>query len=78
MELLDMIFQKLDIEHVFVLGLQTQHFWNVARRHIQAYCASSRGPWAGKGIICVGEYLEPTDYPQTCSPRARKKNCRKD
>ena len=58
-----MIFQKLDIEHVFVLGLQTQHLWNIARRHIQAYCTSSCSPWAGKGIICVGEYLEPADYP---------------
>lgn len=76
-ELLDIIFQKLDIEHVFVLGLQTQHFWNVARRHIQAYCASSCGPWAGKGIICVGEYLEPTDYPPNMLTESEKEELQK-
>ena len=76
-ELLDAIFQKLDIEHVFVLGLQTRYFWNVARRHIQAYCASSCGPWAGKGIICVGEYLEPADYPPNILTESEKEELQK-
>lgn len=62
-ELLDLIFDELDIEQVFVLGLQTRYFWNVARTHIQAYRASSCGPWAGKGIIYVGEFTDPVDYP---------------
>lgn len=76
-ELLDIIFRNLDIEHVFILGLQSQHFWNVARRHIQAYCASPCGPWAGKGIICVGEYLEPTDYPPNILSESEKNELQK-
>ena len=76
-ELLDTIFQNLDIEHLLILGLQSQHFWNVARRHIQAYCASSCGPWAGEGIICVGEYLQPTDYPPNTLSESEKRELQK-
>lgn len=76
-ELLDIIFHNLDIEHVFILGLQSQHFWNVARKHIQAYYASSCAPWAGEGIICVGEYLQPTDYPQNILSESGKKELQK-
>ena len=62
-ELLDMIFHNLEIEQVFVLGLQSQNLWNVARKHIRASLASSCGLWAGNRIMCVGEYLESEDYP---------------
>lgn len=67
-----MIYQILTIEDVFVLGLQSQRLWNVTRRHIYACCAPSCGPWAGKGIICVGEFLEPTDYPNVLTESERK------
>ena len=63
-ELFDMVLENLDFEEVFILGIQTQHFWKVARRHLQAYVASCiRGPWAGEGIICMGDYSEPKDLP---------------
>ena len=63
-ELLDMISQNLTIEDVFVLGLQSRTLWNVTRRHIQAHFAPSCGPWAGKGIICVGDCSNPADHPK--------------
>ena len=62
-ELFDMVLESLNWEEVFFLGIQTQHFWNVARRHLQAYVASCLGSWAGEGIICVGDYSEPKDLP---------------
>lgn len=58
-----MIFENLDIEQVFVLGLQGQNYWNVARRHIQAYLMSPCGSWAGTRIICGGDDSEWGDYP---------------
>ncbi len=59
-----MVLKHLDLEEVLILGIQTQHFWNVARRHLQAYVASCLGgSWAGEGIICVGDYSEPKDLP---------------
>ena len=60
-----MIFQYLTIKSIFVLVLQSQNLWNVAWRHIQAHCAPSCAPWAGKSIICVGNCSEPTDCPNT-------------
>lgn len=56
-----MIFQKSKFEHVLVLGLQNRQMWEIARKHIRAYRLSSCGPWAGKGIICVGDGLRRTD-----------------
>ena len=76
-ELLDVIFQKLHIEYVFLLSLQTRYFWNIARRHIQACCASSCGPWAGQGIICIGEYLEPADYPPNVLTESEKEELKR-
>ncbi len=71
-ELLDIIFQYLPIDYIFVLGLQSQNLWEVAWRHIQAYFAPSCGPWAGKNIICVGNYSEPTDYPNILTESEKK------
>jgi len=76
-ELLDVVFQELDIVQVFVLGLQTRYLWNVAWTHIQAYRASSCGSWAGKGIICVGDYLEPADYPPDLLTKIEKEELQK-
>lgn len=62
-ELLEMIFQNLSIEQVFILGLLSQYLWNVTRMYLLTQYASSYGTWAGKSIICVGHYMESTDYP---------------
>ena len=48
---------------MLILGIQTQYLWNFAKRHIEADYVSSFGLWPGKGIVCGGEELEPTDYP---------------
>lgn len=71
-ELLDMIFQSLDIKDVFVLGLQCQNFWNVAQKHIRAYLAFPCGIWAGNRIICVGDYTESKDYPPNVLTESEK------
>lgn len=71
-ELLDMIFQNLDIDHVFVLGLQSPNFWNVARQHIWAYLVSSCGHWAGNRIVCVGNSSESEDYPPNVLTESEK------
>ena len=42
-ELLEIIFQNLDIEQVFILGLQSQYLWNVARRYLLSHYASLSG-----------------------------------
>ena len=63
-EVLDIVLKDLNFEEVFNLGIQTQHFWDVACRHLQAYVASGfGGSWAGEGIICAGDYSEPKDLP---------------
>ena len=72
-EVLEMIFQNLDVEQASILGLQSQHLWNVARRYLLTHYASSYGSWAGKGIICVGNYMEPTDYPPNMLTESEKR-----
>ena len=68
-----MIFRNLEIEQVFILGLQSQHLWSVARRYLLTHYASSYGTWAGKSIICVGSYMESTDYPPNLLTESEKK-----
>ncbi len=77
-ELLDMIFRKLDVELVFVVGLQNQKLWEVARRHILAYRLSCCGPWTGEGIICVGDCLEPTDSLPDVITKSEEEGLRKE
>ncbi|OCK90623.1 uncharacterized protein K441DRAFT_689361 [Cenococcum geophilum 1.58] len=50
-ELHYLIFEKLDITD------------SIGRRHIQTYFMSFLGPWAGKRILCVGDYVEAGDHP---------------
>ena len=64
-EILDQIFRHLDVYGVFVLGLglQNRYFWKLAERCILADWTSSYGCWAGKGIVCIGDYSVPGDDP---------------
>ena len=62
-ELLDAVYQNLDIEDIFFLGIQSQYFWNVALRHIWTYCTYPCGSWAGQRILCVGDEAESEDVP---------------
>ncbi|KAI9869293.1 MAG: hypothetical protein M1813_000081 [Trichoglossum hirsutum] len=62
-ELHDLVFQELDIEDVLALSFTDQYFWEVGQGHIKDYFLSLLGPWAGESIICVGDYLNPGDYP---------------
>lgn len=62
-ELHYLIFEKLDITDVLSLGLTNRYFWSIGRRHIQTYFMSFLGPWAGKRILCVGDYVEAGDHP---------------
>lgn len=73
-----MIFRKLDVEPVFVVGLQNEQLWEVARRHILAYRLSCCWPWAGEGIICVGGGLEPTDSLPDVITKSEEEELRKE
>lgn len=62
-ELHYLIFEKLGITDVLSLSLTNRYFWSIGRRHIQTYFMSFLGPWAGKRILCVGDYIEAGDHP---------------
>ncbi|KAH0537648.1 hypothetical protein FGG08_005561 [Glutinoglossum americanum] len=62
-ELLDLIFNELNIDDILSLSLIDQYSWSVGRRHIQDFLMSFLAPWAGESIICVGDRLLAGDYP---------------
>ncbi|KAJ6514217.1 hypothetical protein C8R47DRAFT_567748 [Mycena vitilis] len=49
------------------LGLSCQRLWEIGREHIYRQIASivGRHSWVGDRIICVGDYLENEDIPET-------------
>ncbi|KAI1304578.1 hypothetical protein F5Y03DRAFT_384780 [Xylaria venustula] len=51
------------IEDVICLGLTNEYFWILAQRELDNYYMSFLGTWAGQNIVCVGEKVEPDDYP---------------
>ncbi len=64
-EIHHLVFDSIEsIEDTICLGLTSQYFWTFARDHIHAYYMSFQGQWAGKNIVCVGEGIEPDDYPE--------------
>ncbi|KAI2626770.1 hypothetical protein GGR54DRAFT_485592 [Hypoxylon sp. NC1633] len=59
-----LIFDHLEfIEDTICLGLANSHFWTLARGYVDSYYMSFLGTWSGKNIVCVGEKVEPDDYP---------------
>ncbi|UKZ74037.1 hypothetical protein TrVFT333_001691 [Trichoderma virens FT-333] len=63
-EVHQLIFDHIEyIEDVICLGVTNRYFWALSRQHFHDHYASSRGLWAGENIVCVGENVEPGDYP---------------
>ncbi|KAH7116373.1 hypothetical protein EDB81DRAFT_952980 [Dactylonectria macrodidyma] len=51
------------IEDIICIGLTSRYFWAIGREHMHDYYTSFRGQWAGENIVCVGEDVEPNDFP---------------
>lgn len=63
-ELHQLIFFHIEfIEDVVSLGLVNQHLCDIAREELQTYFCEHFAPWAHEKIDCVGEYVQPNDYP---------------
>ncbi|KAH6985577.1 hypothetical protein EDB80DRAFT_767970 [Ilyonectria destructans] len=63
-EVHQLIFSYIEsIEEVICLSLANRHFWKVGRERMHDIYASFLGRWAGKNIVCVGEDVQPDDYP---------------
>ncbi|KPM38145.1 hypothetical protein AK830_g8388 [Neonectria ditissima] len=63
-EVHQLIFSHIEsIEEVICLSLASRHFWKVGRERMHDIYASFLGRWAGKNIVCVGEDVQPDDYP---------------
>lgn len=63
-EIHHLIFDDLGyIVDTICFGLTSRYFWTFAEKLVFDYYASFLGRWAGKNIVCVGEDVEPGDYP---------------
>ncbi|KAA8895874.1 hypothetical protein FN846DRAFT_967633 [Sphaerosporella brunnea] len=62
-ELLNEIIARLPLQDLFVLALCSQQLYYTCRSRIVSILASLCGQLAGTSLICVGDYLEPGDYP---------------
>jgi hypothetical protein len=51
------------IEDVICLSLTSRYFWSIGQGYIHDHYASFLGAWAGENIVCVGEDVEPGDFP---------------
>jgi hypothetical protein len=51
------------IEDVICLSLTSRYFWSIGQEYIHDHYASFLGLWAGENIVCVGEDVEPGDFP---------------
>ncbi|KAJ9311069.1 hypothetical protein DTO271D3_8658 [Paecilomyces variotii] len=71
-EIHDLVFEKLDIFDVVALSLTNGYFFNVAERHINAAYMSLLGQWAGKRLMCIGDYLDVGDEPPWFSDEDKK------
>lgn len=63
-ELHRLIFSHIKpIPDIVCLGLTNRYFWAIGREFVHDYYTSFLGGWAGHNIVCVGEDVEPGDYP---------------
>jgi hypothetical protein len=59
-----LIFSYIEfIDDVICLSLTSEYFWSIGREYIHDHYASLLGLWAGENIVCVGEEIEPGDFP---------------
>ncbi|KAF7547348.1 hypothetical protein G7Z17_g7790 [Cylindrodendrum hubeiense] len=59
-----LIFANIEsMQDVVCLGLTSRYFWSLGRDRMYAIYTSFLGRWANKNIVCVGEYVQPDDYP---------------
>lgn len=56
------------IEDVLSLGLAYPQFRDIARMRLQDHLGLLFGPWANQELVCVGENIEPDDFPPLFSP----------
>ncbi|KAI0856462.1 hypothetical protein F4860DRAFT_492783 [Xylaria cubensis] len=64
LELHRLIFSFIvDIDDVLCFGMTNQYFLRICHQFWEHYYMSCLGRWAGKNIVCVGEDVEPHDYP---------------
>ncbi|KAI5861208.1 hypothetical protein GGS23DRAFT_577579 [Durotheca rogersii] len=63
-EILLEIFAQVElVPDLVCLGLANRRLWAIARECLHDYYQSFLRQWAGKRIVCVGEYTKPGDYP---------------
>lgn len=56
-------FQMESVRDIVTLGLVNRYFCDIAVEEVLIYIRGRQAPWAGQNIVCVGEYVEPNDYP---------------
>ncbi|KAJ9305839.1 hypothetical protein DTO217A2_4582 [Paecilomyces variotii] len=71
-EIHDLVFEKLGIFDVVALSLTNGYLFNIAERHINAAYMSLLGQWAGKRLMCIGDYLEVGDEPSWFSDEDKR------
>ncbi|KAI0846763.1 hypothetical protein F5Y00DRAFT_136833 [Daldinia vernicosa] len=57
------IFAELGTRDCTALGLTNAYLWGLALPVLHDKWAARLGAWAGEKIVCVGELVEPGDYP---------------
>jgi len=55
-ELIEMIFEKIDLYDAMMLGLTHDTLMVIGWKHIRELLLQTIAPWAGGRIICVGDY----------------------
>ncbi|KAL7813706.1 hypothetical protein V8C26DRAFT_153836 [Trichoderma gracile] len=71
-ELHHKVFDHLDdLQDVVSLGLANQHFSKLAPEHVHNRIAGEYGRWANEKLVCVGDDIEPGDFPPGLFSRAQ-------
>ncbi|KAI0411215.1 hypothetical protein F5X98DRAFT_368226 [Xylaria grammica] len=52
-----------DIIDVISLGLTSRYFWSISSEYVEDYYTPNVGSWAGMNLVCVGDGVQPRDYP---------------
>ncbi|KAI1194513.1 hypothetical protein F5X97DRAFT_311084 [Nemania serpens] len=63
-EIYYLIFDHMEcIEDVVCFGFTHSYFWPFARSYLDDHYKSFLGIWAGKNFVCIGNHIQPDDYP---------------
>ncbi|KAK3316865.1 hypothetical protein B0H66DRAFT_626436 [Apodospora peruviana] len=58
------VFEQLDdLSDIICLATTNAYMWSIGQEYAHAFFASTLGAWAGEPIVCVGDGVEPGDYP---------------